>query len=299
MTATALALLMLLWRMAPVVSQAPAAQPPAASQAALHAPTSAELGRRLREAVRLDYQAQADYTYLERRRDVRISRLGKVTIGPVRTFQVLPSPISGQTYKRLIAVDDKPLSPDELAKRDAEHAADIKEAQARQARETPSQRADRLERAASEQREREAILDDAFKAFEATVERREIVDGVPVLVVRLKPRTDPPVTTREGRWMSHFEGHLWVTEADTQFVKVDMRATSDVTIGWGVVGRVHKGTRVLYVRRRVESVWLPSETTYEASGRTLIFRPFQFTVTTTYSDYRRRDKNTADERLDE
>jgi hypothetical protein len=292
MTTTALALLMLLWCMAPVVSQAPAA--PAAAQAALHAPTSAELARRIRDAVRLDYQTQANYTYVERRRELKISRLGKVTIGPVRTFQVLPSPISGQTYKRLIAVDGKPLSPEELAKRDAEHAADLKEAQARQARETPSQRSERLERAASEQREREEILDDAFKAFEATVERREIVDGVPVLVARMKPRKDPPVTTREGRWMSHFEGYLWVVEADAQIVKLDMRATSDVTIGWGVVGRVHKGTRVLYVRRRVDTAWLPAETTYEATGRTLIFRPFQFTVTTTYSDYRRRDKNMTD-----
>jgi hypothetical protein len=293
MTTTAVTLLVLFWWMAPA-SQAPVVQSPVPSQAPLRAPLSAELTRRIREAVRLDYQTQADYTYVERRRDVKISRLGKVTIGPVRTFQVLPSPVVGQTYKRLIAVDDKPLSPEELAKRDAEHAADLKEAQARQARETPSERAERLERAASEQREREEILDDAFKAFEATVERREIVDGVPVLVARMRPRKDPPVKTREGRWMSHFEGYLWVAEADAQIVKIDMRAASDLTIGWGVVGRVHKGTRVLYARRRVESAWLPSETTYEASGRTLIFRPFQFTVTTTYSDYRRRDKSVAD-----
>ena len=289
MTTMALAFLMLLWCMAPVASQAPVP-----GHAPLPSPTSAELARRIREAVRLDYQTQADYTYVERRRDVKISKLGKVTIGPMRSFQVLPSPISGQTYKRLIAVDDKPLSAEELAKRDAEHAADVKEDQARQARETPAQRAERLDRIASEQREREAILDDAFKAFEATVERRELVDGVPVLVARMKPRKDPPVTTREGRWMSHFEGYLWVAEADSQIVKVDMRATSDVTIGWGVVGRIHKGSRVLFVRRRVANVWLPVETTYEASGRTLIFRPFQFNLTTTYSDYRRRDKNVTD-----
>ena len=291
---TTRALLMLLWCMAPAASEAPVAQPPAGSQAVLHAHTSAELARRIREAVRLDYQTQADYTYLERRRDVKISRLGKVTIGPLRTFQVKPSPISGQTYKRLIAVDDKPLTSEELATRDAEHAADLKEAQARQARETPSQRAERLERAAREQREREEILNDAFKAFEATVERREMLDGVPVLVARMRPRKDPPVTTREGRWMSHFEGYLWVAEADAQIVKVDMRATSDVTIGWGVVGRIHKGSRVLFVRRRVDTVWLPAETTYEATGRTLIFRPFQFNLTTTYSDYRRRDKSVTD-----
>lgn len=267
---------------------------PAAHQAAVPAVTSAEFARRLREAVRLDYQVQADFTYLERRRDVRISRLGKVNIGPLRTFQVIPSPVSGQTYKRLIAIEGKPLSAEELARRDADHERDVMEARARQAKETPQQRAERLERAAGEQRHREAILEDAFKVFQAAIERREMVDGVPVLVARMTPRRDPPVTTREGRWMSHFEGYLWVAESDFQVVKVDMRATSDVTIGWGVVGRIHKGSRVLYERRRFENAWLPAETTYEARGRTLIFRPFQFKVTTTYSDYKRRDKNVND-----
>ena len=283
MTPTALAILMLLWSMAPGASQPP-----------LPSPTSAEFASRIRRSVRLDYQMQADYTYLERRRDVRISRLGKVTIGPMRTFQVIPSPVTGQTYKRLIAVDDKPLPADELARHDAEHANDIKEAKTLQASETPAQRAERLERATKDQRDRDAILEDAFRAYDAAIERREIVDGVPVLVARMTPRKDAPVTTREGRWMSHFEGHLWVAEADYQIVKVDMRASSDVTIGWGVVGRIQKGSRVLYVRRRIDNAWLPIETTYEASGRTLIFRPFQFTVTTTYSDYRRRDKNVTD-----
>jgi len=280
---TALAILTLLWCMTPVAGQAP-----------LPKLTHTELTQRIRESVRLDYQSQAAYTYVERRRDFKMSKLGKVTIGPMRTFQVMPSPVSGQTYKRLIAVDGKPLSAEELAKRDAEHAQDIKEAQARQARESPSQRAERLEQAASEHREREMILDDAFRTFEATIERREFVDGQPVLVARMKPRADPQVTTREGRWMKNFEGYLWLAEADYQIVKVDMQAMSDVTIGWGVVGRIHKGSRVLYLRRWVETAWLPAETTYEASGRTLIFRPFQFSVTTTYSDYRRRDKNVTD-----
>jgi hypothetical protein len=289
MTTTALAFLTLLWGMAPVATQATVA-----NQAPLPSPTSAEFANRIRRSVRLDYQMQAGYTYVERRRDIKISKLGKVTVGPMRTFRVLPSPISGQTYKQLIAVDDKPLSAEELAKYDADHAADIREEQARQARETPSERAERLERSTREQRERDAILEDAFRAYDAVIERRDIVDGVSVLVARMTPRKDAPVTTREGRWMSHFEGHLWVAESDYQIVKVDMRATSDVTIGWGVVGRIQKGTRVLYVRRRIDDAWLPVETTYEASGRTLIFRPFQFNLTTTYSEYRRRDKNVTD-----
>lgn len=253
-----------------------------------------ELARRIRQAVQLDSQIQKDFTYLEQRRDIKISKLGKVTIGPLRTFQVMPDPTPGQTYKRLIAENGVPLPPDELKRRDAEHQKDIAEAKERLRRETPSERAERLERAAAEQRQRDQILEDAFRVYQARIEGRVTVDGQPVLVARLTPWRDADVQTREGRWMKQFEGQLWVAEADYQIVKIDMHATSDVTIGWGVVGRIHKGSRVLYVRRRFENAWLPAETTYEASGRTLIFRPFQFKVTTTYSDYKRRDKSTND-----
>jgi hypothetical protein len=253
-----------------------------------------EFARRIRQGVQLDFQVQRYFTYLEQRREVKISKLGKVTIGPPRTFQVLPDPTPGQTYKRLIAENGVPLSADELKRRDAEHQKDIAEAQDRLRRETPSERSDRLERAASEQRQREQILEDAFRVYAARIEGRATVDGHPVLIAHLTPRRDVDVSTREGRWMKQFEGQLWVAEADYQVVKIDMRATSDVTIGWGVVGRIHKGSRVLYVRQRFENAWLPAETTYEASGRTLIFRPFQFKVSTTYSDYKRRDKSMND-----
>lgn len=265
---------------------------------ALHPPLPnlppGELARRVREAVRLDEQIQKDFTYLEQRRDVKISKLGKVTIGPPRTFQVMPDPSPGQTYKRLIAENGVPLSAEELARRDAEHRKNIADAQERIRRETPSQRSDRLERTAAEQRQREQILEDAFRVYESRIEGRTTVDAHPVLIAHLTPREDADVATREGRWMKQFEGQLWVAEADYQVVRIDMRAVGDVTIGWGVVGRIHKGSRVLYVRRRFENAWLPAETTYEASGRTLIFRPFQFKVSTTYSGYTRRDKSMND-----
>jgi hypothetical protein len=255
---------------------------------------AAELSRRVRQGVRLNDQIQKNFTYLELRRDVKFSKLGRVTVGPPRTFQVIPEPGPGQTYKRLIAENGVPLSAADLARRDAEHQKDLADAAERARRETPAERAARLEPAASEQREREQILDDAFRVFAARIEGRTTVDGQPVLIARMTPRREAVVTTREGRWMKQFEGQLWVAEADYQIVKIDMRAASDVTIGWGVVGRIHRGTRVLYARRRFENAWLPAETTYEASGRTLIFRPFQFKVTTTYSDYRRRDKSVND-----
>jgi hypothetical protein len=250
-------------------------------------PRPEQLAQGIRRALEADARIQSELTYLERRRDVKISKLGKVTIGPLRTFEVY-SGQAGGTYKRLIEVAGKPLTPAELASRDAEHERDIAKEAERQRSETPSQRAERLQKAEDERRHRSEMLDDAMAVFEAVFVGREVIAGEQVLVVDLKPRPAARPKTREGRWMKHFAGRIWVDESDYQVVRLDMRAFDDVTIGWGIIGRLHKGSRVLFSRRKVNELWLPAEMTYEASGRTLLFRPFEFTVTTTYSDYKRR-----------
>jgi hypothetical protein len=103
-----------------------------------------EFVERVRDALIRDYELQDRFTYIERRRDVKVSRLGKVVIGPLRTFEVWPSQQPGQTYKRLIAVDGVPLTPEELAQRDAEHRRDVEKAAERARTEDAGERADRL-----------------------------------------------------------------------------------------------------------------------------------------------------------
>ena len=203
-------------------------------------PNRDELVRQVRERVRLDYELQTQYTYLEKRRDVNLSKLGKVTVGPLRTFEVYPSKQPGRTYKRLVAIDGKPLDPAELARRDEEHRRNVL-AQAEQAKvETPRQRAVRLQKEADDQRERDAIVNDAFAVFEPTLAGRETVDGQSVIVATLTPRQDVEARTREGRWMKKFSGRIWIAEADHQVVKIDMVANDDISIGLGLVGRVHR-----------------------------------------------------------
>ena len=245
--------------------------------------------KKVRDVARFDYEIQSEFTYLERRRDIRLSRLGKVTVGPMRTFEVYPSPIRGRTYKRLIAVDGKPLDAAELARRDAERASALREAEEKRRNETPRERAARLAEEAEERREREAVLDDALGVFEVKFLRREMREGQPILVGTATPRPNARVSTREGRWLKQFAGEIWVSEADHQIVRLDMRALDDVSIGWGIVGRVHKGSRFVFARRKIENAWLPAEVTFDATGRTLLFRRFQIATTTTFSDYRRAE----------
>lgn len=250
-------------------------------------PDPAWFARRVRDAIRLDYELQQQFSYIEQRRDVRVSKLGKVEIGPERTFEVYPSSIPGRTYKRLIAVNGTPLGADELARRDREHAADLARERAKREGETPQQRDSRLREEAKEREERDAIVNDAFAVFQAKFVGRDALDGQKLLIVSLTPRDDVKVTTREGRWMKQFAGRAWVSEEDFQVAKLEMQAQEDVTIGWGILGRVHEGSRFVFTRRKFEDAWLPAEVIFDASGRTLLFRKFDIDLVTTYSRYKR------------
>jgi hypothetical protein len=240
----------------------------------------------VRAAIRLDSDLQKDFTYLERRRDVKVGVLGKVSVGPLRTFEVFPSAEPGQTYKRLIAIDGKPLDSAELQERDSEHQRDVENEARRRLSETPAQRARRLERAERDKREKVAILEDALRVFEPTVVARETIDGEPTIVVDMKPRANARVTTREGNWMKQFQGRAWFVEQDGQFARLEVQSMDDVSVGWGIVGRLHKGSRILVERRPVGQKWLPWRLTFDAAGKTLMFRSFDLYVVNEYSDYK-------------
>jgi hypothetical protein len=241
---------------------------------------------RMRAAIRIDEDLRKDFTYTEHRRDVKVSPLGKVSVGPLRTFEVFPSSEPGRTYKRLIAIDGRPLDPAELERRDREHQRDLENEQRRQRRETPAQQAKRLERQEAERRNSGAILRDAMAVFEASLVSRDMVDGEATIEVALTPRPQVRVSTREGGWMKHFAGRAWFLEQDGQLARLDMQATDDVSIGWGIVGRLHKGSRIVVERKRVGLLWLPARLTFTGTGRTLLFRPFELNLVTEYFDYR-------------
>jgi hypothetical protein len=276
---------------APAPAAAPVAAPvPAAAALPLNTPLPAthEFIRKMRAAIRFDEDLQQAYTYLERRRDVKITGLGKVSVGPNRTFEVYPSNQPGRTYKRLVAVDGKPLPPADLTRRDEEHRRNVMAEYEREKAESPAVRKERLAKDARERREREAIVNDAFAVFEVTVIGRDTYEGHGVVVLWLRPRRNVSPRTREGGYMTKFAGKLWVVEADGQIVKLDLAAFDDISVGYGVVGRVHEGARLEFARRRVNNeAWLPAWSHITAKGRTLMFRPFDFDVRTDYTDYKK------------
>src|SRR5215212_11875444 len=82
-------------------------------------------GAEVRRRMLTDRELQAQYTYIEKREEISVSKLGKVSAGPVKTYEVYPSVEPGNSYKRLIAVNGVPVSREELERQDRVHREDV------------------------------------------------------------------------------------------------------------------------------------------------------------------------------
>ncbi len=254
----------------------------AASSARVQPPPDLDaLARRVRDVIRTEYAEPVRFNYVEEGSDVEVSMLGKVSVGPVQRFEVRQEP-PGEAWRRLVAVDGKPLDAGELARLDAEHRKQLERVRS----ETPRQRAARLKKEADELRERDEVLDDAERVFAFSFVGREQIDGQPVIVVNLMPRPNARVTTSDGQRMKQFAGRMWISDGDYHIARVRLHAVDSVSVGWGVVARVEPGSGFDFARKKFAGTWVASELTIEGSGHTLLFRRFQIKTVTTYSGHR-------------
>lgn len=260
-----------------VVAQAPAALPDTASFLAA-----------VRANLERDQETLGHYTYLQRRTDVRISPLGKVTVGDEKVYEVYPSLEPGGSYRRLIRVNGRRVNDAELARQDRERQKTISEYLRRLEREQPRERAKRLEKEARAARDERAEIADVFRLFDYRLAGRETIDSEPAIVVAFTPKPGVEPRTRLGKYFRNFAGRAWVHERERQLMRVDVDAVDDLTFGLGVLARVHKGSRASFDRRRVdEGVWLPASARFTGTGRALLVRRFRVDTATEFYNYRK------------
>ncbi len=99
-------------------------------------------------------------------------------------------------------------------------------------------------------------------------------------VYRATPRTSV------GKLMQKFSGRAWVAERDHQLMRLEVESTDDVSFGFGLLARLHKGSQMVFERRPVNDVWLPSELRYSGDARVLLLKKLRLEGIREYSDYR-------------
>lgn len=247
-----------------------------------------ELLARVRARLEDDDARQAGWAYVETRREMKLDGSGRVTDESVKVFESYPGLPGQGRWNRLIEEDGVPLSAEALAEQDEQRRRDAERYLERNARQSEADRARRA-RDRERRRQRQADrIDDVFTVFDGRIEGRALLNGHRTIVLSLTPDPDAKTKSDVGKWMRHFAVRVWVSEAEHELVRVEAEALRDVTIGAGLLARVHKGATALFERTKVGGErWLPVRSEYTVSGRVLLLKRLRQRGVSEYSGYRR------------
>jgi hypothetical protein len=179
---------------------------------------------------------------------------------------------------RLIAVNDKPLTPDraqaERARLDNLLAHPELQARRHRKEQDDSNRSNEMVR----------LLPDAF-----IYTYRGIVNtpNGPGWRLSFVPNEKFIPPDREAQVYHGMAGELWIDCAQKRMARLDARLITDVNFGWGVIGRLYKGGTILVIQKDVaENHWENIQLKLNLTGKILMVHSVTFQTTEDSSDFR-------------
>ncbi len=250
--------------------------------------------KEVRARLETDASRQYGYSYLETQRRTAIDRSGRRREEPATIIESYPGLPGEDRWERVVQRKGKPVSEADLRQKDDERRRKAERYARDQTRETPADRARAARQADESRRERAVLVDDVFVVYAVDMVGRERIEGHDTIAFTLTPRPQAKPRTRDGRMMRSFRGRAWVSETDFELARLDVEAIEAVSIGLGLLARVHKGTTASFTRRKVNGeAWLPARTQYEVSARFLLLKRFREGGASEFSNYRKFTVDTA------
>lgn len=256
------------------------------AQSAPPLPDGATFFKKARERLASNELLQRRYAFKERTREQKMNLLGRMGPGAMLVYEVYPSVDPKMTYRRLVERDGQPLTPAEISAQDEEYRRQYLAWQQQLAGETSNASAARKQRLAEEENRERQQAAEIIALFDFTVDRRETWRDEPAVVLRFKPVPNARAASREARIAVAFAGQAWIHETEYEVMHVEAETIHDVSFGFGVIARLHEGTKSSLNRKRFQGVWLPSETRLAGTGRALMLRKVLVDYVREYFDYR-------------
>jgi hypothetical protein len=246
----------------------------------------------VKKKLATDEERQGGYVFIERRTEQKLDGSGRPTSESVKVYEVYPGLPGEDRYRRLIEADGKRVPPQKLAEEDRDRRREV-EAYAKKMADASDRR--KQEQQYDKARSRySAAVDDLFRIYDIHMVRREPIEGHDTILATLTPKPSVKPQTKDGDIMRHFKARAWVSESDYELVRVEIEAIDDLSIGMGLLARIHKGTTATYQRRKVNNeIWLPSQVTWTAAARVLLVRRLRIRGIADFSGYRKFTVDTS------
>jgi hypothetical protein len=239
-----------------------------------------------RENLARAQQLAHRYSYRERRVDLHMNPFGRMGMGDTRLTEVRPAANPRLTYRRVIERNGRPVPAAELAQQEADYRQRVEEVRRKLAREDAEDRQARERDEAIARQRAQMMISDVVNTLKFQVDRREMRDGVPAVVVTFAGRPEARPVTREGRLARVFKGTIWIHEAAREVMHVEAVAIDDVSYG-GFIAKLYEGTEATLVRSEIDGgVWMPTRVKLNGEARAL-FRKMKIDFLVEWFDYER------------
>ncbi|HEY6360427.1 MAG TPA: hypothetical protein VIX63_04945 [Vicinamibacterales bacterium] len=249
----------------------------------------------VRKHLATDEERQSGYSFVERRIEQNLDGSGRTKDESIKVFEVYPGLPGEDRYRRLIEENGRPVPAEKLARQDRERQKRVEEyARKVASTATASERRSIAREEDKQRREYAAAIDDLFRVYDIRMLGREAIEGHDTIVATLTPKPGVKPLTDDGKIMRHFKARAWISESDYELVRVEIEAIDTLSIGLGLLARVHKGTVASYERRKVNNeAWLPAEVTWTASARVALLRRLRLHGVSEFSNYRKFTVDTS------
>ncbi|MGC2549886.1 MAG: hypothetical protein WA437_06455, partial [Candidatus Sulfotelmatobacter sp.] len=183
-------------------------------------------------------------------------------------------------YQRLVAINGKPLTPEQAA---AEKQK-LEDTTSERKNESPEEKSERIAKYEKDRRRNHLLMEQMVKAFSFKVVGDTKLDGHEVYVLKATPRRDYRPPNMETEALTGMEGKLWIDRASFQWVKVEAQVMHPVSIA-GFLAQVEPGTHFELEKQPVApGIWLPRHFAMKAHAKILFMIPHRDQEDDTYFD---------------
>lgn len=218
-----------------------------------------------------DWNAAPDFFHRERDREGNGTKTYEVTM------------LEGSPYRRLVAINDQPLSPDQTARE--QHKLEQVTAQRRA--ESPDQRQKRIANYEKDRKRDHLMMEQLTKAFDFKLIGERVVNGHDSYVLRATPRKGYKPPNMETQVLPAMRGELWIDKKTFQWVKVTAQVIRPASIE-GFLAQVQPGTRFELEKMPVDKdIWLAKHFAMRSSAKILYLFNRSDQEDDTFFDYRK------------
>lgn len=244
--------------------------------------------RKAASLLHKDDENMGKFLFVRRHEVKELDSDGKVR--SQRSTTVRREPYEELVVTRVIARNDQPLSDDEKQKQEERIKTNVEAYRKRQSAgpSTPAQKKQKQES------DEEMMIREFPEALDFKSAGSETRNGRVLDVYEIAPRPGYVARNYKMRFFEKVKGKCWVDRASSELVEADAVVFDAVSVGFGLLGKVSKGTEFHLERMEAApGLWVSHVTRAKFDARVLLVKSFRQEVDTRFTELRLRKTERA------